>query len=196
MKYKVGDRVRVRRDFEDKLYFMDNKTGSCYVTTGMLKLRGRVVTIKEASPSCYRIAEYPYFWTDDMFEGKVNDKKIVIVVDGAETLANLYEDGKVVKRATAKCSPDDKFDFGIGAQLAFERLMDTTPKKKDEYYNGKVVCIRERTDLTVGKIYEFIHGQLKDNVGDLRPTDNKIKSLDESWVTGWFIPLVEETKGE
>lgn len=49
-------------------------------------------------------------------------EKIVITHDGKTTLARLYEGNKVVKSAEAKCSPDEKFDFTTGAQLAFERL--------------------------------------------------------------------------
>ena len=53
------------------------------------------------------------------------DKKIVITTDGKTTTAKLYEDGKSVKTATAKCAPEDTFDFGVGAKLALERLTAT-----------------------------------------------------------------------
>lgn len=53
----------------------------------------------------------------------MENKKIVIITDGKETHARLYDGKKVIKSAIAKCSPDDEFDFDIGAKLAFERLM-------------------------------------------------------------------------
>lgn len=53
----------------------------------------------------------------------VKDQKIVITTDGKETLARLYEDNNVIKTATARCAPDDTFDFATGAKLAFDRLM-------------------------------------------------------------------------
>lgn len=52
----------------------------------------------------------------------VYDNRIVITTDGVTTTAKLYDGKKVIKSATAKCSPDDEFDFNIGAKIAFERL--------------------------------------------------------------------------
>ena len=60
-------------------------------------------------------------WVDEMFESVA--RKIVITTDGNETLARLYEGNKVVKSATAKCAPDDEFNFNTGARLAFDRLI-------------------------------------------------------------------------
>lgn len=51
------------------------------------------------------------------------DEKIVITHDGKTTTATMYEDGKKVKTATAKCCPEDTFDFMVGAKLACERLI-------------------------------------------------------------------------
>lgn len=48
--------------------------------------------------------------------------KIVITTDGKTTTAKLFEGKKVIKTAQAKCSPEDKFDFNIGAAIAIERL--------------------------------------------------------------------------
>lgn len=57
------------------------------------------------------------------------NKKIVITVDGATTLARLYEGNKVVKTAEAKCNPSDEFNFETGAKLAFERLFAKEERK-------------------------------------------------------------------
>jgi hypothetical protein len=46
-------------------------------------------------------------------------------------------------RAIAECSPDDIFDFNIGAKLAFDRLYegyDMTPRSK-KLYSGKILFI-------------------------------------------------------
>lgn len=197
MKYKVGDKVRVRRDFADKSYCMEDGVHSWCVTNEMLELRGRVVTINEAFISGYRINDFPCWWTDEMFEGKTNDKKIVITTNGTETLARLYEGNKVVKSATAKCSPQDAFDFNIGAKLAFDRLIKNTAEEKEEYYNGKVVCVEsDRLYFTVGKIYEFIDGTVVDDDGDVRFKTHRIKHPCEICCFLKFIPLVEEKKGE
>jgi hypothetical protein len=69
------------------------------------------------------------------------NKKIVITADEKETLARLFEGGKVVKSATAKCSPEDEFDFATGARLAFDRLLGEekhTIKWKVVYRHARV----------------------------------------------------------
>jgi hypothetical protein len=57
---------------------------------------------------------------------KVNAEldKILITTDGNVTLARMFEGNKVIKSAEAKCSPHDTFDFAVGANLAYDRLMD------------------------------------------------------------------------
>lgn len=50
------------------------------------------------------------------------DNKIVITADGKTTTAKLYDGKKFVESAKAVCSPDDEFDFNIGATIALERL--------------------------------------------------------------------------
>lgn len=187
----------------------------------------------------------------------IKNNKIVITTDGNETLARLYDGNKVIKTATAKCSPADAFNFETGAKIAFDRLFESKPAEdvkppkfevgeryayndaiksgiieiteknegfytykvikglhndsffcfhenstfvrclkhieKPKCYNGKAVCIRNDNginDFTVGKVYEFIDGQTRDNDGDIRPAE-KITSLDYFKITYEFIPFVE-----
>lgn len=61
--------------------------------------------------------------------------KIVITTDGKTTLARLYDGKKVIKTAEAHCSPDDKFDFSVGANWAMERLI------------GKVTAIQVSAEI-------------------------------------------------
>ena len=62
-------------------------------------------------------------------------EKIVITTDGKTTTAKLYHGKTVSKTATAKCSPDDKFDFVEGAKIAFDRLTDRETHKSE---TGKI----------------------------------------------------------
>lgn len=63
MKYKVGDRVRVRRDLEE------NKTyGGWNALENMVKMRGEIVTIRRVRSSGYELKENNLMWTDEMLE--------------------------------------------------------------------------------------------------------------------------------
>lgn len=69
MKYKVGNRVRVRKDIKyGEHYLMENGDEWDCVTKEMLKFRGKVVTISYAG-SKYRIEEDggDFWWVDGMF---------------------------------------------------------------------------------------------------------------------------------
>ena len=53
--------------------------------------------------------------------------------------------GLLLYRSDAICSPDDIFDFNIGAKLAMDRLYegyDMTPKPKSKFYTGKIFIAR------------------------------------------------------
>ena len=69
MKYKVGDKVRVRRDLNKGMTFNEFA-----VTTTMADKAGDIVTISAVSRWYYHIAEYGCCWTDEMFEGLVEDE--------------------------------------------------------------------------------------------------------------------------
>ena len=147
-KFKVGDRVRVRQwddmvkefgtigfGIETPRRFLEEMAELCGET-------GVIVGIHEKSDGTQ---ELRINWDNDvdgndrkrwnydngMFELIVKPitplrttPKIVITTDGKTTTAKLYNNKSLCKTAIAKCSPEDKFDFNIGAQLAMERLME------------------------------------------------------------------------
>ena len=68
MKYKVGDRVRIRRDL-----MIFEKYGSQTFVKQMEKYKGMPATISEVFSDTYYIKEDKgenWYWTDDMFEAK------------------------------------------------------------------------------------------------------------------------------
>ena len=70
MKYKVGDKVRVREDLEVyKLY------GREAFTSEMVPLKGKIVTISKVVGYRCEIEEdlFKYWWADEMFSGKVSE---------------------------------------------------------------------------------------------------------------------------
>lgn len=71
-------------------------------------------------------------------------QKIVITTDGKTATAALYNGKQRIKDAKATCASGDKFDFGTGAKIAFERLMGYAPCALDtrfdwnEFKAGKI----------------------------------------------------------
>ena len=118
-KFKIGDKVIVKR--------------IGFGITDMELIGKDAVITRVDKTSCWGSQTYGIdldgglYWFEQMLEAvpnKVDHKpKIIITTDGKTTLARLHEGKKVVKTAEAHCSPDDKFDFFVGANLAMERLI-------------------------------------------------------------------------
>ena len=166
MKYKIGDKVRVRDDLEiGKWYSMNNRTFSDFVNSKMITFKGKEVTI--LADNCfgmYLIKEDngEWHWTDEMFSGLATSlPKVVINTDGKTTTAKMYEGKKLLKTAASTCSPEDTFDFNACAKIAFDRLI------KNSQLNIKVICINDvpRSDFTKGKIYTVKNGFIYGNSG-------------------------------
>lgn len=97
-------------------------------------------------------------------ETKKQDK-IVITTDGKTTTATLYREDGSKEVATAKCCPEDTFDFNVGAKLAMERLM----KKVEPVTEWRVVNRKPR----VGDYIRLTRVDYPtiDNLGDIRKVD-------------------------
>lgn len=144
MKYKVGDKVRIVKKW----------TAGCNQNfDGLMdKWLGKVMTIMKIYCNTYKMKEdrtewhgEGWCWNEGCIEGLAEDgKKIVITTDGKETLARMYDGNKVVKTATAKCSPADTFDFKTGAELAFNRLFEKAEEKKDQKKDGHKFKVGDR----------------------------------------------------
>lgn len=67
MKYKVGDKVRVREDLN-----IDDKYGLLCAIGEMIKKK--TVTIAYVYDGYYKVVEDDYAWTDEMLEGLVEDE--------------------------------------------------------------------------------------------------------------------------
>lgn len=181
MKYKVGDKVRVVK--------VNNALKKIYV--------GNEVIIKSINPNGnlsplgahYGVEHSCFVFAEKELE-PVNEKKIVITLDGDKTLARLYEGKNVIKSAVAKCSPEDDFCFETGAKIAFDRLMS---EDKPKYYNGKVVCVETPyiKAFTVGKIYTVSDGVLRYDDGDIACVDKTSFEDIQKCFTSKFVEVVE-----
>ena len=147
-KFKVGDKVRILDGSKIKNYtgcwgeHMKDHVGEVHTIRSVDRGRndGRVG---------YELNDVIFEWDERGLE-LVNEKKIVITTDGRITKARLYDDEKLVRQAVAKCAPDDKFDFNVGAGLAFKRLMGTSTVAAsldwDKFAHGKLeVKVNEKT---------------------------------------------------
>lgn len=66
MKFKVGDRVKVREDLKPNEYY-----GGVRFDSDMRKMKGRTVTIISTfDDDGYRVEGSIFYWTDEMFENK------------------------------------------------------------------------------------------------------------------------------
>lgn len=196
MKYKVGDRVRIKTELKRQ-----TRSG-ILLNPEMRKWAGRVMTIESVTSHTYRMLEdigelspeSGWVWGDDWIEGLADDFKIVITTEGSTVLARLYDGKKVLEEAKATCSKDDKFVFGTGAQLAFDRLMGNEPKK-EEWFTGKMVRVRTPIGglLPAGKVYYFKDGYETDKTGTRHRDPRRYHSAEDvsDAYLGQLVPLIE-----
>ena len=138
-KYKVGDRVRI----VNCRTFQMNDNG------GMDKWLGKTMTIKALEGDGYRMLEDRneyfgdgWYWNDDMIAGLAepqrndNGLSVVISFSGNKTTARLMRGDTIVKTASARRNPADKYSHAKGAAVAVERLFrkksDDKPKESSE----------------------------------------------------------------
>lgn len=98
MKYKVGDKARVRSDLNVNL------DCSPTVVEEMLCKAGDIVTISAVNDNDYRIDGFRYYWTDEMFEGLVEgeltaEEAIKVLTDMCARGCKNCELGKLVKES-------------------------------------------------------------------------------------------------
>ncbi len=185
-KFKVGDKV----------------IGNHPDMYGITK-KGWIGEVLSIQPGCIKVRGVGIggvttkFWVDpyyfDLYAPA--EEKIVITHDGKITTATKYcADGNKVT-ATARCAPEDDFNFRVGAELAFERLMEKIDLPK--YYNGKVVCVANEfppsepvSKFTVGKVYNVVDGVIISDTDYMSKRYNTVEHLCIG-IGHKFIPLVE-----
>lgn len=80
MKYKVGDKVRVREDLE-----VDKRYNELFFVKDMEKYKGKIATITRLSPVQHSydidIDDGDWCWTDDMLKACINNNIVMTVED-------------------------------------------------------------------------------------------------------------------
>ena len=132
-----------------------------------------------SSGSSYILEGVSYVWDERGLE-RCGNETIVIYRKYNEVIAL---DKRTGKKAIAKCSPEDTFDFNIGAKLAFDRLMNgnkesTTVedmRKKLKNYCSDMHCEDCKLHSPVCRCGNKTHFMTKDNTGNYEMNDEEIK---------------------
>ena len=118
MKYKAGDKVRVRKDLKiGTFYQMEDMDVTDSFVSGMDQYSGKVVTIHGICGSKYEIVEDngKYNWTDEMFEGSDGwgDCITKVIYNPPATIVWFDDGDKIVSKA----DKGDKYDWKHGLAL-------------------------------------------------------------------------------
>ena len=120
---KVGDRVRAIRDDRDRR--LEGKIGT------VVEVDGFGVGVDFDSEidghTCGGLARMGHGWylPESYLEyvGRCNEyNKVIITIEDKTTIATLMKGRLVLGTAKARCSPNDRFDPLVGAQIAIQRL--------------------------------------------------------------------------
>ena len=147
------------------------------------------------------------------------DRIVITKNDLNEVLLRAYSGDEIVEKTIAKCSPDDIFDFNIGAKLAVDRLYDgydMTPKPKRKLYNGKIFVRADMRSASIdwagfqvgyrytkeNRIWEVKDGKIIGLGGICRPMDliyedmtdeelTKLLTKSNSLYIGYYYDIVD-----
>lgn len=200
-KFKVGDRVRVIKDYASAKKGM---VGTIAVVDNPELYGAKMIGVKfdkrfQGGHDLNGMCKCGYGqWVYPDYIELISGNKIVITTDGATTTARFYDGKKVIKAAKAECSPEDEFDFKIGAKIAFDRLVDNEIKSPRKYYDGKVMFSENTGDFKEGVLYVFCsNGDVEDFFGNpvfshgqkITHTYNSFSDID-----GFYGDIVAEVK--
>lgn len=121
-KFKVGDRVKVKKD----IVTLNRRTvGKCGTVKKLCEHNFYAVEFDEFidGHNCLGFAKNGYGWNiegDNLDLVKTQNETIVIYRNDNKVIALDKSTGE---KAEANCNPADEFDFRTGAKLAFNRLM-------------------------------------------------------------------------
>ena len=106
-----------------------------------------------------------------------DNKKVKCVMEFYVLLNGTPENSPRVAIGEARCAPEDKFDFKVGMDLAYDRAYEGAVEVAKERNRPKMrfVCVKSGNDFTSGTIYSVQYDDygnlfVVDDEGDTRPT--------------------------
>lgn len=180
MKYKVGDKVKVREDLKVGRYY-----SGVYFNEEMAKLKGKVVEIKDVYSISYYIKECGYFWTDEMFSGLAEEEpRNLIPLIAKELGVKIGEEFKISNMPNVYKFVEDGL-IGIkgnNTYYAYSTFYELITGKE------KIIKLPQKPKLTedervilrnIPKEYKWI---ARDNSGGLFVYKNKPKKDGDRWI--------------
>lgn len=156
MKYKVGDKVRIRKDL-----VMGGNYGDSVAVDDMVDMGGNVVTIERVGNLGYYIEEDPdgYCWTDEMFEGLVEEEltaeeTIKVFGDLCARGCKDCELGKLVKESRYLFCSDYRREHPDKVVEIIKRWKKDHEKKEVETEFANIVRVIEDLGYTKKCVYE------------------------------------------
>lgn len=198
-KFKVGDRVRVIDDIGTRCKIGDTGTIMKHSHTG---IAGDCYAVQMDKREKYlhdcggyvRNGYGQFLWDSNIKpieEKPTREFKLIITSKGDTTTAKLiHGERTVVKEATVTRYSKDEYSEKAAVEAVTKKIFGED-EKKEELFNGKVVCLMDLTYVpkyTKGRVYKFVNGNCKDDYGNVI---NFRYTLEEAEKSKWFLPIVE-----
>ena len=163
MKFKVGDRVKVRKDLKYNVFYGGNR-----VNEQMFMHRGQILTIRAVDGNNYLMEENDWYWNDEMFENK--DYTYEDLKKSPIGTKITFENGEVLVK-------DDDGNYSNK-----KRWRDDSDLKelKDRINTlGKIIKIEEPTYQTVYEVKQEILDEAEKRYlkGVIRPFRNNVEVI-------------------
>ena len=118
-----------------------------------------------------------YFYT--------NNKKVECKLEFYVLLNGTPENRPRLAIGEARCAPEDKFNFKVGMDLAYDRAYAKAVEVAEKMNRPEIrfVCVKSGNDFTSGTIYPVQYDNdsnlfVVDDVGDRRPTSYSLIDKD------------------
>lgn len=190
MKFKVGDKVRVKKDLVGGCYYGEDKL---YFNPEMEVLRGKVFNVEYCTDFRCMLKGAGYWDFNEAMLEAVDEtvpKKLIIYRENNKTIAKYYKGDKTVT-AEAKCAPEDEFSFEYGAKLAMGRAIEKMKEKEEEIGYSLVKCVGYRQnhkfDFTVDKEYKIYNNGKITNDNGYVYSGSKTKEEALDFLSKWYI---------